>query len=457
MFSEEPKFTIQSGNVIYPASITLVQSLDFNFVASGSVVLSGSADVQNSVSYSLASSWRIDGFSEKTLLSSWSVGEGEYYWYRVETICAPATCDEIGLNYDCEMTTVNVVPARNLQGVCDALKSPRINAPVNGRVISIKKYSRPVAKANITLDQCNELIEQDYCHIPECLDYCVDESVVVYSGLDMEVLDFVGPHTPTTLLGSPFVTPITIESLEYEVTEEAVMSMSVFALGPDLNGFISGPDLTSADAVLDSVCGCSFAGQSLLVRHNLKNSDLLSKFLNRNGLDLSDEFHLRYRDRDDTWTTAQHLSATDEEWKILLSLSCLSTYWKFQMSIQRTAKQKTARTNIIVDVPNDFICYSNNISTDIRLDIYSKEFNVSSGKKIMVVTPLSARSKLLKDSPSPGVYAYFNGSFNESQTYYDNVGIFKDSNWNGVPFEININPPKISAQMPTFDVQAIFT
>jgi hypothetical protein len=91
----------------------------------------------------------------------------------------------------CKMIFFTIVPAKNIAGLCDQLQSPAINPPVNMRISSIKRYSRPVTKSISNPDQCNILEEKDFCHVPECSFYCIDEYVAIGSGMDMRVVDSI--------------------------------------------------------------------------------------------------------------------------------------------------------------------------------------------------------------------------------------------------------------------------
>ena len=163
----------------------------FNHIPSGVIIITSNTEC--SVSFLLESSWRIDGFVERTLESFWNTGEGEYYWYRVEGVCGSITCDDYGVSYEkCDkMTFFTVVPAKNIAGLCDQLQHPTINPPVNMRISSIKRYSRPVIKSALNPNQCNILEEKDFCHVPECSSYCIDEYITIHSGMDMSVVDSI--------------------------------------------------------------------------------------------------------------------------------------------------------------------------------------------------------------------------------------------------------------------------
>jgi hypothetical protein len=101
-------------------------------------------------------------------------------------------------------------------------------------------------------------------------------------------------------------------------------------------------------------------------------------------------------------------------------------------------------------MPADAICSDNKIATDIRVNINSGELVVAKGKQISVVSP--ARPVAVK---TRGVSVTVDGIFNDYVIYYDNLGLFKDSYWGSVPFEIKIDPA-IRPDMPTMDLNPIF-
>ena len=163
------------------------------YLPTGSISISSNVEFYFAQASQREFSWRVDGLAEKEISFEWNTGEGEYYWYRVEGECGKVNCENSGVDSSqCnQMTFVTVVSARNVSEVCDALNSPRINPPVNLRVALIKKYSRPVLKGSAPDDQCNTLEEQEFCHIPECLDYCIDETVAIPAIMSMSSVDFL--------------------------------------------------------------------------------------------------------------------------------------------------------------------------------------------------------------------------------------------------------------------------
>ena len=169
-----------------------------DIVPGGISISSSELELNADFSFSLDISWRINGFLQKEFTSYWNTGEGDYYWYRIEGTCGEIKCDEYGVQYpDCKrMTFFTAVAARNLGEVCDLLRAPKYTAPMNLEISAIQKYSRPVAKENILDDECNILEEQEFCQVAQCLDYCVDQDVVVYASLTTRVIEAIYEHQP---------------------------------------------------------------------------------------------------------------------------------------------------------------------------------------------------------------------------------------------------------------------
>jgi len=166
----------------------------FSYDPSGSgLTLGSSLDFDIQYNYLKEFSWTVEGVFEKFLESYWNTGDGVYYWYRVQGLCGKMECDEFGVSYpNCKsMTFFTVVPARNISELCEVLSSPKINAPVNLRISSVHRHSRPVFKDLIIDEECNVLEEEEICHIPECLDYCVEENAIERVKFDMSVIEAI--------------------------------------------------------------------------------------------------------------------------------------------------------------------------------------------------------------------------------------------------------------------------
>lgn len=195
--SERPGLESASINVmgagdIDPATITFISVPDYDYSWSGGIELGGSAGHSVGIRKSFESSWSVNGVFRSEFVSEWNIGDGEYYWYRVEGSCGEVRCDTSGILYpQCNnMTFMTVVAARNLNELCTTLSNPTMNPRVDFRLGSIKKYARPVFR-DPAMDVCNELEDQEFCQIAECLEFCIDQDVKQTIPLFMRVIESI--------------------------------------------------------------------------------------------------------------------------------------------------------------------------------------------------------------------------------------------------------------------------
>ena len=398
MSNEEGMLTKADATVVIPASITTVPNLYHS--ASGSVQISSAAAEPSTTSfYSLTTSWNVRGDLEVDLTTSWNLGESAYYWYRIESECGFVTCDEFGIEHrDCKkMTLVTTVSARNLAEVCQILSSPRTNAPVTTRISSIKRYGRPMFRDQIQPGQCNTLDEVEFCHIPECLDYCVDPSPSSSILADEEVA------VPSSMVSA--------SEFEYE-------DVPANPMYPDL-GVIS-------------VCGCSRSALSMPVSHSLNRSSVLSGFLRGAGASLPGILDLTYREDESSWSSSTHLRSGDSVWSVILSLGCQPDIWTVSLSVRGGGR----RTRLIFDAPSELVCSSGRPSALIQCYFRGEIASAPLGRSIDVRSP--PRPKV--QTPVDVVEVFVGGIFVPYTVYYDELGLFKDSSWGTSPLEIDINP-----------------
>lgn len=189
---ESASVNVMGVGDINPATITFISVPDYEYTFDGSVSLSGSSQVVVGISSGFESSWDVEGVFSSGFLSEWGVGDGEYYWYRVEGSCGEVRCDTAGIQYpDCQnMTFMTVVAARNMPELCERLLNPMINPRVNFRLGTIKRYSRP-AFVSAGSDECNSLEEQEFCQVAECLEFCIDQDVVQSFSMSGRVVESV--------------------------------------------------------------------------------------------------------------------------------------------------------------------------------------------------------------------------------------------------------------------------
>lgn len=165
------------------------------FAPSGGISLEGGIDPPViECFFDLSASWdsRRDQVFEKDF--SWNVGLPPLSWYRVEGVCLNPTCDITGYDAsaaNCEQGTnySQTIAARGLADLCNKLKSGVLSWPVIWPIKSITKYSKPVYKTAADNNSCQILEVEDFCAIPECMDFCVDERTVFKIAIGMKVQD----------------------------------------------------------------------------------------------------------------------------------------------------------------------------------------------------------------------------------------------------------------------------
>lgn len=371
---------------VIPASITITPNLYHN--ASGAVeILSSSAESSKAVFFSFETSWNVRGELNIDLTTSWNVGEGGYYWYRVESECGEVTCDDFGVERrECnKMTIVTTVSARSVVELCDTLANPRTNAPLVAKILSIRRYGRPMFRDQIQPGQCNTLEEVEFCHVPECLDYCIDT-----------------PPAPALLV-----------SLEEPVTEPDSVDM-----------------LPETDVI--SVCGCDRASYLLPTGHSLGRSREISRFLRGSGLSLPEILPLSYRREDSVWSASLHLKGYRSSWTLLFSLGCRPDLWTFSLSVTGEGR----RTRLVFDIPSELICGSGRPSATVQCYFDSNPSFLPDPPAPQVVDP--PRTPLYSAMDRAEVFV--DGIFVPYTVYYDGLGLFRESFWRTSPLEFDINP-----------------
>lgn len=434
MPNEEAIVRSMGDSMIIPASITLIPDLDHQATGSISVLSADGVGLSVASVYDFSTSWRILGPLEVDLTTSWNVGESAWHWYRVEGLCGTVNCDNLGMDYDgcSRMTFVTTVSARNLSELCETLSNPIANAPVRSKISSIRKYSRPMLRDQIISDDCNLLQDVEFCHVPECLDYCVEESAPL-----LELKNLVFPHDQ-----EPYEVVATIPESDQsdlaaqldipdELVARASVSASAFGLGYEYNDLATQADM-EAPSVSVSACGCTGIGSSMPIGHSLNKSYAFSNFLKSNGISFPNNLNLLYKSFDTSWSSTTHLSLGTYEWVVYFGLSCVDGLWRLSFSARGGSKQ----TRLVVDIPPEVICAGRRPSSMVEVYFDRISDALSVDRAIQVRTP----PRTPRWSASSAVEVFVGGIFVPHVVYYDELGLFNDSPWDYSPFEIDINP-----------------
>lgn len=199
---------------------------DYQYISSGGLSLSGSSisgirfyfassglgpiritenifnktEVRLEVAFLKDFQWSVNGEVYSFKNFQWDVGELPLQFYRVEGDCLQPDCDNSTFNDGEECTQgkrfFQTVVAKSVSDVCEKLKEAYFSYPMIWPVKSIKRYSRP-ANLNVIADQqsqgvdhdCLELIEEEFCQIPECAEFCLSEQAQVFMGVSVKIQD----------------------------------------------------------------------------------------------------------------------------------------------------------------------------------------------------------------------------------------------------------------------------
>ncbi|MHA1948742.1 MAG: hypothetical protein ACW99G_03250 [Candidatus Thorarchaeota archaeon] len=107
----------------------------------------------------------------------------------------------------CDVKFLQYMAATSVAELCEQMKGSELTPPVQGSILSIQRYSRPVySDSDLATgdDQCNVLIEEPFEDIPECIDFAVDESLSDDWGSFQSVVDVFLEYLPdgNSVLGS---------------------------------------------------------------------------------------------------------------------------------------------------------------------------------------------------------------------------------------------------------------
>lgn len=175
----------------FSASFAITGS-ELHYVASGGISLGSLvfSPTEVNVTYCIVEdfTWNVLETIEIDFESLWDVGAGVLRYYRVQGRChAPPTCEASGYNVndalcaDSGLIYLQIIAATSLQDLCTKMHEQGIRWPA----ARITRYSRPVYLTDANEDpNCNTAEDQVFCHIPECLDYCLDEDLLLEIGSD---------------------------------------------------------------------------------------------------------------------------------------------------------------------------------------------------------------------------------------------------------------------------------
>jgi hypothetical protein len=194
----------------------------------------------------------------------------------------------------------------------------------------------------------------------------------------------------------------------------------------------TGESLLSVSEFSVDACGCIGIGPTISARHNLVESEAFVRFLDSSGLSYPSVSTLRYRSNDSSWSSVDHLEGRYGPWRVSQSFQCQGDSWRLSLGLEGDNK----KTKLILDIPAEIVCSDGFIQASVVAYLSSYSSPDGQGVKIDAVSPRKKRRSKVEGS----IEAFVNGIFVPQTIYYDELGIFKDAYWYGLPFEINMNP-----------------
>lgn len=151
----------------------------------------------------LESQWKVRVRYEKDFDFQWDVGEQPYRYYQIQGECLrPPNCENSSLEANDQLcasggaTFFQIAAAQSLGDLCEQLRNKFLTYPNKWKIKSIKRYSRPIYLDTVAAEEeqgidheCNSLDGLAFCHIPECLEFCLLEDHVVEMAMNVSIID----------------------------------------------------------------------------------------------------------------------------------------------------------------------------------------------------------------------------------------------------------------------------
>lgn len=406
----------------------------------GSATTSAIVEVDFDIDFSWNVLVRVDVDQE----FQWNFGAPVLYFYQVTSDCASTTCDRFIVDNggNCNSRYITFVLAPNVSNVCQQLT----DRGLSGKVVAISKFSRAAFKSDQAalmaqgIDQsCNQMVDQDFCILPPCAEFCVDYDVDVYIGAyastnvsyvasggitmggsagdaTVSMLSFGGGSPTVSMLSST----ISLPDAEVYTGAYAAITYSQVDLNTDRNidqsTDPSVPAIPVPNTTVRTQCDCKSIPLVIFLRHNLSGTGNLQDFLVRNGISLPQDVVLSYNSGTQSWQSNIHLRgiASDgiaiETWNMVFVWQCTSNVggtdvgspvWSFGMYFNNSNEGtgEDADTRVLLSFPSDGPCQAGSLAFGFDLD---------------------TQTQLVSADPNIAVYGVL---------IYDSIGMFRSLSW----------------------------
>jgi len=192
----------------------------------------------------------------------------------------------------------------------------------------------------------------------------------------------------------------------------------------------------STVSTISSNCGCSKMPQNITIQQDLNRGNELSSFLQRNHITFTGDVVLRYSGLDKSWKSQHHFvgigkNNVEENWTLIFELRCLSESsftWQYSVSLRKRNMRtdEDFDTKILCGISANSSCFNGAFA--LRIDFDTRSGTATAGEQSYKVT---------------------------TQTFFDEIGVFKDWTKNPV-FKTVFNPVSIPAESVRYDISSIF-
>ena len=433
----------------------------------------------------------------------YNVGECIPYYWQVESICQKFRCIIWGENgwyplyydhenaaLDCYRKQIVVVMACSLKELCEKLVDRgftefyRENREVFnvGRIV---RYTQPaLTKDQDEFDGCGTYIEvfpgndpHVLQQVPECLPFVLTGDVVTEWGIvttvewsfGMDEFGDIEISSPGEFSSSGY-TQDEIIDIEIDAEGESdatvylgefVSNVAFYTQYSDLQAVFQdddGEDLEESTAVVREACECELVPVVVQARHNLEDTNKLSQFLTRNGLQISSVMNLIYNAGNESWQVNQHYSGVGEDgnstetWTILIEWACVTDVGGVDVGEVR----RSGTTELGVEVWK-FSVYikRKNITTGEDFDTrilmaFIPEEVCPPGLNLVFSFMLNTETHAIIETTTA---SNINGQLN---VCFDNIGLFKSPEWLLDPYlKIEISQQGVGSATPRLDISQI--
>jgi hypothetical protein len=329
------------------------------------------------------------------------------YWYRVEGVCSdPSSDDPRCVNVGQTDIGKQVIPiwqgqkflrviaARGLHDLYEKLGSNYLSPPIVTKILSVKRYSRPVYSDKTDLEP-SVAIDEDIAGIPEWARYLSAENEGICA-MNFEIM-------VTSQSISLALRRLTIES--EEVSEPIIEPITDRIVSCDC----------SVPTALNMVC-------------NIANNNELADFLFYNELVFPETNILLYSDG--IWQNNLHFSSGNEKWSLLFTWGCVeevagsnldTLVWEFGMLVSRKVGSQVFNTRFLTSISGVNLC-STSFAAVLKLDFST-----------LTVT--------------------INDYLVDFVTYLDNIGLFKNAYWLSKSLVVKFFVASSGYTTPVFDIR----